>query len=76
MARSLRLVGCPNSPLMPSKDNASPDQQRASAPAQAHGPLSWVLKLGAWAVGLAVAGLASILLVVGVAMVKRAAAFF
>ncbi|PUE37046.1 penicillin-binding protein [Limnohabitans sp. Hippo3] len=31
--------------------------------------MSWVLKLAAWAVGLAAAGLASILLVVGVAMV-------
>jgi penicillin-binding protein 1A len=31
--------------------------------------LSWVLRLGAWAVGLAAAGLAAVLLVVGVAMV-------
>ena len=69
MAVSPRLVGCPNSPLMPSKDNASAEKQ--SAPAQATGSalLSWALKLVAWAVGLAAAGLASILLVVSVAMV-------
>ena len=69
MARSPRIVGCPNSPLMPSKDTASAEKQ--SAPAQASGSplLSWALKLAAWAIGLAAAGLASILLVVGVAMV-------
>lgn len=69
MARSPRIVGCPNSPLMPSKDTASAEKQ--SAPAQASGSplLSWALKLTAWAIGLAAAGLASILLVVGVAMV-------
>ena len=69
MARSPRIVGCPNSPLMPSKDTASAEKQ--SAPAQASGSplLSWALKLAAWGIGLAAAGLASILLVVGVAMV-------
>ena len=69
MDSSPRIVGCPNSPLMPSKDTASAEKQ--SAPAQASGSplLSWALKLAAWAIGLAAAGLASILLVVGVAMV-------
>ena len=69
MASSPRIVGCPNSPLMPSKDTASAEKQ--SAPAQASGSplLSWALKLAAWGIGLAAAGLASILLVVGVAMV-------
>jgi penicillin-binding protein 1A len=54
---------------MPSKDTASAEKQ--SAPAQASGSplLSWALKLAAWGIGLAAAGLASILLVVGVAMV-------
>jgi penicillin-binding protein 1A len=69
MARSPRLVGCPNSPPMPSKDTASPDKQKAPAKGAAPDLWSWVLKLAAWAVGLAAAGLASILLVVGVAMV-------
>ncbi|WP_199220127.1 penicillin-binding protein 1A [Limnohabitans sp. Hippo3] len=69
MTRSPRLVGCPNSPPMPSKDTASPDKQNAPAKGATPDLLSWVLKLAAWAVGLAAAGLASILLVVGVAMV-------
>jgi penicillin-binding protein 1A len=55
--------------LMPSKDTASPDKQNPSAQTYEHNLLSWVLKLIAWAMGLALAGLASILLVVGVAMV-------
>ncbi|MFY9182626.1 penicillin-binding protein 1A [Limnohabitans sp.] len=54
---------------MPSKDTASPDKQKAPAKGAAPDLWSWVLKLAAWAVGLAAAGLASILLVVGVAMV-------
>ncbi len=54
---------------MPSKDTASPDKQNPSAQTYEHSLLSWVLKLIAWAMGLALAGLASILLVVGVAMV-------
>jgi penicillin-binding protein 1A len=54
---------------MPSKDTASPDKQTPSAQTAESGLLSWVLKLAAWAMGLAAAGLACILLVVGVAMV-------
>ncbi len=54
---------------MPSKDTASPDKQNPSAQTYEHSLLSWVLKLIAWAMGLAAAGLACILLVVGVAMV-------
>jgi penicillin-binding protein 1A len=54
---------------MPSNDKASSEKQSPSAHAPESGLLSWTLKLGAWAVGLAVAGLAAILLVVGVAMV-------
>ena len=54
---------------MPANQNASPEKQSPSAPTGTGSPLSWVIKLGVWAVGLAVAGLAAILLVVGVAMV-------
>jgi penicillin-binding protein 1A len=54
---------------MPANHNASPEKQSHTAQASARGPLSWALKLVAWAVGLAFAGLAAILLVVGVAMV-------
>ncbi|PIT74096.1 penicillin-binding protein 1A [Limnohabitans sp. G3-2] len=54
---------------MPAHHNASPEKQSPSATIGTGGPLSWALKLGAWGVGLAVAGLAAILLVVGVAMV-------
>ena len=69
MSRSPRLVGCPNSPPMPSKDTASRDKHTSPAKGATPDLLLWVLKLAAWAVGLAAAGLASILLVVGVAMV-------
>ncbi|WP_322993131.1 penicillin-binding protein 1A [Limnohabitans sp.] len=54
---------------MPANQNASPEKQSPSAPIRTGSPLSWVIKLGLWAVGLAAAGLAAILLVVGVAMV-------
>ena len=54
---------------MPANHNASPDKQSHAAQASAGGPLSWAFKLVAWAAGLAFAGLAAILLVVGVAMV-------
>jgi penicillin-binding protein 1A len=54
---------------MASNNPASPENQNRTATAGARGPLSWALKLGTWAVGLAVAGLAAILMVVGVAMV-------
>jgi len=53
---------------MPAQHNASPDKQSPLATGTGS-PLSWVLRLGAWAVGLAAAGLAAVLLVVGVAMV-------
>jgi penicillin-binding protein 1A len=69
MAGSPQIVGCPNSPLMPSKDTASSKKQ----PLEGHYPsptlLSWVVKLAMWAAGLMAAGLFSILMVVGVAMV-------
>ena len=69
MAGSPQIVGCPNSPLMPSKDTASSKKQ----PLEGHYPsptlLSWVVKLALWAAGLMAAGLFSILMVVGVAMV-------
>jgi penicillin-binding protein 1A len=54
---------------MPTNPNASPEKQSHAAQASAQGLLSWALKWIAWGVGLAMAGLASILLVVGVAMV-------
>ena len=54
---------------MPANQNASPEKQSPAAPIRTGSPLSWVIKLGVWAVGLAAAGLAAILLVVGVAMV-------
>ena len=54
---------------MPANKNASPEKQSPSAPISADSPLSWAIKLGAWAVGLAAAGFVAILLVVGVAMV-------
>jgi len=69
MARSPRLVGCPTSRLMPTKDSASPEKQHPKDRASAPSALSWVMKLTVWAVGLAAAGLVSILMVVGVAMV-------
>jgi len=54
---------------MPANHNAPPEKQSPSAPTRSEGPLSWVIRLGLWAVGLAAAGLAALLLVVGVAMV-------
>jgi penicillin-binding protein 1A len=54
---------------MSANNNASPEKQRITALARTSGIWSWTLKIGAWAVGLALAGLAAILLVVGVAMV-------
>ena len=59
----------PFHPLMPANQNASPEKQSHAAQASTDGLLSWALKLLAWAVGLAMAGFAAILLVVGVAMV-------
>jgi penicillin-binding protein 1A len=54
---------------MPSKDNASAPKQKTKEPASAPHALSWFVKLAVWAMGLAAAGLVSILMVVGVAMV-------
>ncbi|WP_295522860.1 penicillin-binding protein 1A [Limnohabitans sp. Rim8] len=54
---------------MPAHHNASPEKQSPSAQSSTDNLLSWAIKLGAWAIGLAVAGLAALLLVVGVAMV-------
>ena len=69
MASSPHLVGCPNSPPMPYKDTASPEKQPRKEQAPAPNALSWLVKLAVWAMGLAAAGLVSILMVVGVAMV-------
>ena len=69
IASSPRSVGCTNSPLMPSKDTAPPEKQRAAPQTAGTDLVSWAVKLIAWAVGLAAAGLVSILMVVGVAMV-------
>ena len=69
MASSPRSVGCTNSPLMPSKDTAPPEKQRAAPQTAGTDLVSWAFKLIAWAAGLAAAGLVSILMVVGVAMV-------
>jgi penicillin-binding protein 1A len=54
---------------MPANHNASSEKQSPTGPLSAKGLLSWALRLGIWAVGLAVAGFTAILLVVGVAMV-------
>jgi penicillin-binding protein 1A len=54
---------------MPSKDTASAPKQKTKEPASAPNALSWFVKLAVWAMGLAAAGLVSILMVVGVAMV-------
>ncbi len=57
---------------MPAKNKPSPDKQRPQKDGAAPAPttlLSWVGKLVLWGLGLAAAGLASILMVVGVAMV-------
>ncbi len=69
MASSPHLVGCPNSPPMPSKDTASSEKQRHEGLYPSPTFMSWVVKLVLWAAGLMVAGLLSILMVVGVAMV-------
>jgi penicillin-binding protein 1A len=69
MCGSLRLVGCTTSPPMPSKDTPSPEKQRPREVAQASTPTAWFVKVAVWALGLMAAGLLSILLVVGVAMV-------
>ncbi len=53
---------------MPSKDQTPPESERRRAHASTSLP-SWLVKLAMWCVGIAVAGLLSILLVVGVAMV-------
>jgi penicillin-binding protein 1A len=53
---------------MPSKDKTSPDSERHSANASM-APSKWLLKLAMWGLGIGVAGLLSLLLVVGVAMV-------
>jgi penicillin-binding protein 1A len=67
--RSMRIASCTQHPFMPANNNASADKPSPSAQTRSGGLVSWALKLGAWAVGLALAGLAAILLVVGVAMV-------
>jgi penicillin-binding protein 1A len=54
---------------MSANHNASPEKQSPPAPTSAGGLLTWTVKLGAWAAGLALAGLAASLLLVGVAMV-------
>jgi penicillin-binding protein 1A len=54
---------------MPSKDTASSDKQRLEGHYPSPTLLSWVVKLSLWAVGLMAAGLLSVLMVVGVAMV-------
>ena len=69
MASSPHLVGFPNSPPMPSKDTASSEKQRHEGLYPSPTFMSWVVKLVLWAAGLMVAGLLSILMVVGVAMV-------
>ncbi|WP_396430528.1 penicillin-binding protein 1A [Limnohabitans sp.] len=54
---------------MPSKDTASSEKQRHEGLYPSPTFMSWVVKLVLWAAGLMVAGLLSILMVVGVAMV-------
>ena len=53
----------------PAAKPPGPRQSRPAPKPPARGLLSWLLTLGFWAVGLAVAGLLSILMVVGLAMV-------
>jgi penicillin-binding protein 1A len=53
---------------MPSKDQTPPGSERRRAHASTSLPL-WLVKLAVWGIGIVVAGLLSILLVVGVAMV-------
>jgi penicillin-binding protein 1A len=69
MCSSLRLVGCTNSPPMPSKDTPSPEKQRPREVAPASTPTAWFVKVAMWALGLMAAGLLCVLMVVGVAMV-------
>jgi len=54
---------------MSTNNNASPEKQSPPAQTSAGSLLTWTVKLGAWAAGLALAGLATLLLLVGVAMV-------
>ncbi|PUE11667.1 penicillin-binding protein [Limnohabitans sp. T6-5] len=54
---------------MPSKDTPSSEKQRPGDVASPSRVPSWLVKLALWAMGIMAAGLASILLVVGVAMV-------
>ena len=69
MLGSPHLVGCTTSPPMPSKDTPSPEKQRPREVAPASTPTAWLVKVALWALGLMAAGLLSILMVVGVAMV-------
>ncbi len=69
MTSSPHLVGCTTSPPMPSKDTPSSEKQRAREIAPATNPITWLVKVALWALGLVVAGLLSILMVVGVAMI-------
>ena len=69
MARSLHLVGCPTSLPMPAKDTPTPDKQRTLVPDSSPSIGAWLVKLMLWGMGLVAAGLLSILMVVGVAMV-------
>lgn len=69
MIGGLHLVGCTNSPPMPPKDTPSPEQQRPQERAPALTPTGWLVKIAFWTLGIMAAGLLSILMVVGVAMV-------
>jgi penicillin-binding protein 1A len=69
MIGGLHLVGCTNSPPMPPKDTPSPEQQRSQTRAPALTPTEWFVKIAVWTLGIMAAGLLSILMVVGVAMV-------
>ncbi|MGV0961505.1 MAG: penicillin-binding protein 1A [Limnohabitans sp.] len=53
---------------MPSKDKTSPESERTRAQAST-ATSAWLVRLAMWGMGIVVAGLLSILLVVGVAMV-------
>ncbi|MBP6276859.1 MAG: penicillin-binding protein 1A [Limnohabitans sp.] len=54
---------------MPPKDTPSPEQQRPQERAPALTPTGWLVKIAFWTLGIMAAGLLSILMVVGVAMV-------
>ena len=56
-------------PFMPSQDNTPAQSDRAKRALTSASAPSWVMKLLLWGVGIAAAGLLSIMLVVGVAMV-------